>query len=275
MVDCVIFTDLDGSLLDASTYSYDAAGPALDRIAELRIPLILVSSKTRAEIEPLMSRLRLREPFVVENGGAIFIPAGYFPFALHESIPRRRYHVIEVGTPYTALRAALRDMAREFSGRLQGFGDMSEEEVARATGLSLADARLAKQREFDEPFILEGGDAAFEQLLPHIQARGLRGTRGGRFYHLMGANDKGTATVRLIQAYRRLAPAQKSPGSTIGIGDSLNDLPMLQVVDRPVLVQRPDGSYDPGIDLPHLIRAPAVGPAGWNIAVLDLLTPAE
>jgi mannosyl-3-phosphoglycerate phosphatase len=58
---------------------------------------------------------------------------------------------------------------------------------------------------------------------------------------------------------------------TIGIGDSLNDLPFLLTVDRPVLVQKPDGSYDPDINLPNLIRAPGIGPAGWNDAVLDLL----
>ena len=59
---------------------------------------------------------------------------------------------------------------------------------------------------------------------------------------------------------------------TIGIGDSLNDLPMLQVVDRPVLVQKPGGAYDPDIEIPGLIRPPGIGPVGWNNAVLDLLS---
>ena len=63
-----------------------------------------------------------------------------------------------------------------------------------------------------------------------------------------------------------------TPLQLIGIGDSLNDLPMLQVVDRPVLVQKPGGGYDPDIELPGLIRAPGIGPAGWNHAVLDLLS---
>ncbi len=59
---------------------------------------------------------------------------------------------------------------------------------------------------------------------------------------------------------------------TVGIGDSLNDLPLLLNVDHPILVQKPDGSYDPDIDLPSLIRAPGIGPAGWNQAILGLLT---
>jgi mannosyl-3-phosphoglycerate phosphatase len=269
-IDYVIFTDLDGTLLDAATYSYEAADRALARIARSRAPLILVSSKTRAEMEPLRSRLGLPDPFIVENGGAVFIPTGYFPFSVEGAVIRSVYQVIELGTPYADLRAALRDIGRGLSAQLQGFGDMTVEEVAAQTGLSQAEARLAKQREFDEPFLSTAGVLTLEQLRTPLEGRGLRCTRGGRFYHLMGANDKGTASLRLIEAYRRLAKERGGAVVVIGIGDSLNDLPMLQVVDRPVLVQRPDGSHDPDIALPNLIRVHGIGPAGWNRAVLDL-----
>ena len=272
MIDRVIFTDLDGSLLDATTYSYDAAEQALRRITETRTALVLVSSKTRAEMEPLRFRLRLEEPFVVENGGAVFIPKDYFPFPVEGSVLRGDYRVLEIGTPYAGLRAALKEIAQGLPSRLLGFGDMTVEEVATLTSLSPADARLAKQRDFDEPFVVVGNDLTLEQLRPRVEARGLRCTKGGRFYHLMGANDKGTASLRLIELYRRMARKREHTLMTIGIGDSLNDFPMLQVVDRPVLVQKPDGSYDPDIDLPNLIRGPGAGPVGWDRAVLDLLT---
>ena len=270
-IDYVIFTDLDGSLLDASTYSYEAADRALVRIASSRTPLILVSSKTRAEVEPLRSRLGLQEPFIIENGGAVFIPIGYFPFSVEGAVIRSVYQVLELGTPYADLRAALREIGRGLPAQVQGFGDMTVEEVAAQTGLSPAEARLAKQREFDEPFLSTAGVLTLEQLRAPVEARGLRCTRGGRFYHLMGANDKGAASLRLIEAYRRLAKERGRTIVTIGIGDSLNDLPMLQVVDRPVLVRRPDGSHDPDIALPNLIRARGIGPVGWNEAVLDLV----
>jgi mannosyl-3-phosphoglycerate phosphatase len=270
-IDYVIFTDLDGSLLDATSYSYEAANRALARIASSRTPLILVSSKTRAEMEPLRSDLGLQEPFIVENGGAVFIPVGYFPFSIDDAVIRRVYQVLELGTPYADLRAALLEIGRGMPAQLKGFGDMTVEEVAAQTGLSPAEARLAKQREFDEPFLSTAGVLTLEQLRAPVEARGLRCTRGGRFYHLMGANDKGVASLRLIEAYRRLAKERGRTIVTIGIGDSLNDLPMLQVVDRPVLVRRPDGSHDPDVTLPNLIRARGIGPVGWNEAVLDLV----
>jgi mannosyl-3-phosphoglycerate phosphatase len=252
----IIFTDLDGSLLDATSYSFEAAKDALSVIQRLGAALILVSSKTRAEMEPLRLRLNSIHPFIVENGGALFVPKGYFPFPVDDSASKGEYEVVAIGESYDALRAALKEIGQAVGCRLRGFGDLSIEEIARLTGLSSADAVLATQREY---------------LLKAAEARGLQCTRGGRFYHLMGSNDKGIASQRLMAWYRRLAEHDEEGLITIGIGDSLNDLPMLAVVDCPILVQKPDRSYDPDVQLPHLIRADGVGPVGWNRSLMDLL----
>ena len=41
---------------------------------------MLVTSKTRSEVEPVRRALGNHDPFIVENGGAAFLPAGSFPF---------------------------------------------------------------------------------------------------------------------------------------------------------------------------------------------------
>jgi mannosyl-3-phosphoglycerate phosphatase len=178
--------------------------------------------------------------------------------------------VIELGIPYAKLRSWLKEIAQVLECPIRGFGDMSVEEVSKRTGLSRAEAVLAKQREYDEPFVLEGPPTLTEEVHRLAEERGLVCTRGGRFYHLLGLSDKGQACRYLIECFRRHAAALQ----TIGLGDSLNDLPMLQAVDQPVLVQRPDGSYDPDVVLPNLIRAPGIGPVGWNEAILTLLREA-
>jgi mannosyl-3-phosphoglycerate phosphatase len=267
----VIFTDLDGSLLDAISYSFDAAKEALSLVDTLGAALILVSSKTRAEIEPFRLRLNDFHPFIVENGGALFVPKGYFPFPIEGSTANGEYEVVVIGEPYDALRAALMEIGQELGCRLQGFGDLTIEAIARLTELSPADAALATQREYDEPFVVLEGQIAWNRLVKAAEARGLQCTRGGRFYHLMGENDKGIASQRLMAWYRRLAKHDGQGMITVGIGDSLNDLPMLRVVDCPILVQRPDRSYDPDVQLPHLIRADGIGPVGWNRSLMDLL----
>jgi len=270
----VLFTDLDGSLLDPVTYSFDAANEALSALRASDTPLVLASSKTRAEIEPIRSRLNHPHPFIVENGGGLFIPKGLFDYPLEEASMRGPYLVVELGAPYGRLRAALKEIEQRFRSQLRGFGDMSAEEIADRTGLSHQDAVLAKQREYDEPFVIEGPDIEVEEVMREAAARGLRCTRGGRFYHLMGECDKGRACRLLIHCYRRQFNGQGGQLVTGAIGDSLNDLPMLAVVDRPILVKKPDGSYDPDVQLPNLTRAQGVGPAGWNRAVLDFLSRA-
>jgi mannosyl-3-phosphoglycerate phosphatase len=268
----LIFSDLDGSLLDTTTYSHEEATDALTAIQQRGATLILVSSKTRAEMERLRHSLGNHHPFIVENGGAVYIPNGTFPFPLEQTTPSRAYQVLQLGTPYTQLRAALKEIRQELGCELRGFGDMTLEEVAQLTGMLSGDAQLAMQREYDEPFIIDDGESiAWQNLLAAAKKRSLSCTRGGRFYHLMGANDKGIASRRLIKWYGKLVGNEGQSMVTVGLGDSLNDLPMLEAVDYPILVRKPNGSYDPEVQLPHLIRANGMGPVGWNRSLIDLL----
>ncbi len=259
----IIFTDLDGSLLHPKTYSFEDAMPALDLIRKKGIPLVLCSSKTRAEVEVYRKRLHNKEPFIVENGGAVFAPAGYFPF-LTGSVPGGEYHVSVFGMPYGEIRKEFARLRENLHIPVRGFGDMTVEEISALTGLPRDEAALAREREFGEPFVFEHG--VDERFLKSVEERGLHWTQG-RLYHLMGDHDKGRA-VRLIRQWY-----EKEYGRimSIGLGDGLNDLPLLKEVDYPVLIQKEDGSYDPGVVIPRLIKANGVGPAGWNRAVLELL----
>ena len=262
----VVFTDLDGTLLDHSSYSFEAARPALEDLRARRIPVVFCTSKTRAEVEEIRPRLRNHDPFVVENGGAALIPAGYFPFAVPAGRKSRRYTVIEFGVPYATLRQALSRIRTEIGGGLRGFGDMTAEEVARLCNFSRREAELAQSREYDEPVVIEGKVTAGDFTAAAARL-GLRTIRGARFFHLTGENHKG----RAVRALRALYDRDRGPVRTIGLGDSLNDLPLLESVDVPVLVQKPDCAYDPDITLPGLVRAPGAGPAGWNAAVRELI----
>ena len=266
----IVFSDLDGTLLDARTYSFEAALPSITHLREHNIPLVLCSSKTRSEIESYRLALGNQHPFVSENGGALFIPQGYFARNLSPSGFRvahtAHYDIVTLGTPYGVLRAALQAL-REEGLPVKGFGDMSAQEVAALTNLSVQEARMAKERDFDEPFVFEGDDAEIERIGAFIQSRGLAVTRG-RFFHILGNNDKGMAVSILNDLYKK----EFGEILTAAVGDNPNDLPMLQNVDMPFIVQKPDGSYDPLLDLPGITRADAIGPKGWNAAIEQLLS---
>ncbi|MFQ5957235.1 MAG: HAD-IIB family hydrolase [Candidatus Brocadiales bacterium] len=263
----IIFSDLDGTLLNHDSYSWEEARPALAVIRERGIPLVLCSSKTKSEIEQYRLRLRNEHPFISENGGGIFIPIGYRGFRLQYDLIQEGYWVICLSVGYPSLVKALGEIKEKTGLKIKGFSDMNDKEVAMATGLGLEEARLAKKRQFDEPFLVEGETDGLREA---IKAMGLECTEGGRFFHLMGNIDKGKATRRLADMYRENCPDFNIV--TVGIGDSLNDLPMLEAVDIAILVKGPYGGYDHRVVVKDLIRTEDIGPKGWNDAVLRLIT---
>jgi mannosyl-3-phosphoglycerate phosphatase len=267
----LIFTDLDGTLLDHDTYDFSPALPALAAIRAAQVPLILCSSKTFAEMQYWRQALDINHPFISENGGAICVPKGYFAPPLHEASERNGHSLIITGASYASLRAALAELVKQTYLPLVGFGDLTVEQIMARTGLTLEQARLAKMRDADEPFFIDRDfdDEEAHHLQAEASRQGLRVTRGGRFFHLTGSSDKGTAARQLIQLYHA---AWLQPICTVGLGDSLNDLPLLQAVDVPIGVRKKSGEVDESA----LARAKAQitkqpGPAGWNEAILELV----
>lgn len=263
----LVYTDLDGTLLDHDTYSFQPAREAIGLIQEKNIPLIVCTSKTRAEIEFVRKLLSNKEPFISENGGGIFIPEGYFKTEFKYDRDIKGYKVIEFGTPAGLLRKALSEISRETGIELKGFSDMSVSELSGLTGLDEHTAGLSQVRDYSEPFLICGNDKDTETLIEKINLIGYRHTRGGRFHHILGENDKGKAVRTLTDIYVK----ELGDVTTVGLGDSLNDLPMLKEVDIPVLVQKPSGGYEKDISLKNLVYAEAPGPYGWNAEILKIL----
>ncbi|HEY6094704.1 MAG TPA: HAD-IIB family hydrolase [Gallionellaceae bacterium] len=260
----IIFTDLDGTLLDSVEYSFVDALHALGLIQERNLPLVLCTSKTRAEIVVWRQHLHNSHPFISENGGGIFIPLGYFSMPIDAPVSEG-YQLITLGKPYAEIRRSFVALRERHEARVRGFADMTVMEVAELMGLSLDDSALARQRDFDEPFVFDG--APDMQFLQAIEDAGLGWTQG-RIFHIMGRHDKGRAVRLLKELYEREFGAIVS----IGLGDSLNDLPMLESVDQPVLVRHSDGGFDQRVVVAGLRKTQFSGPRGWNEAMLDLLS---
>jgi mannosyl-3-phosphoglycerate phosphatase len=265
----VLFTDLDGTMLDLFDYSYEAAIPALESLKERSIPVIFCTAKTLAENEYYHKILGVEGPFIVDNGGAIFIPKNYFSFEF-ASNERGDYCVIELGASYDALRAALTAIRSETGFKITGFGDMTAEEVATDANLSVEAAERAKKKEYNESFIFAEPDEDKEALLSaKIEEKGFAVTHGGRYYNIHGKNaDKGIAVKRLTELFKQ---EYNGEVRTIGVGDSRNDIPMLNAVDQPALVKNKKGSWLE-LALPNLYRAQGEGPEGWAEVVKRFIT---
>ena len=264
----IIFTDLDGTLLDRETYDWVAAEPALDACRRRGVPVVMVSSKTRAEMERVRIELGLNAPFISENGGGVFFPKKSVREPPPKAVDAGNLWVWPLGPSYRNLVRALRDMRHELGWKIRGFSEMPPEEISRLTGLNREACLLAARREYDEPFVLEKPYERVASMLEKAAAsRGLRVSAGGRFFHLPGKNGKAEAVQKLISWYKKTYPRI----CAIGLGDSPNDFGMLKAVNNPVLIRSDRRFLGIEKDIPGVRITSETGPRGWNVAVLDLL----
>ena len=261
----VVFTDLDGTMLDRLTYSYEDSLPAIERLRRKGVPLVFCSAKTFAEQTELRRELSCDAPFIVENGAAIFIPEGYFSVALPRHRHVANHLVIEFGKSYREVRLALARIRREQDLKFYGYGDMTVAEVMLETGLDEAAAGRAMRRDYEETLRFTGSEDENRAALLAIRAAGLEYVRGARAYGVHGGGDKGKAARLLTDIFRR----ELGMVTTVGIGDSFNDQPLLTAVDRPFLVRNTDGVWS-DIEAPNLRRVAAIGPAGFRQAIDEL-----
>ena len=249
----LIFTDLDGTLLDHDSYDFSPALPALKRLKARKIPIIPVSSKTLAELEGYVAELGLDGPVIAENGCVILLPD--------------RQPQITIPT-YQELRDYLHHLRQEFGWQFIGFGDMTVQQVIDATGLTDAAARLAMQRLASEPLLWQDSPEQLQRFTKEIRSRGLRLLRGGRFLHLLGDMDKGRALHLVVDWYRQRGTRDIK---TIALGDSGNDIDMLVSVDIPVIIRKPDGTHLDLSERVDVVVSELPGPAGWNQSLNRLL----
>lgn len=263
----IIFSDLDGTLLDHDTYGFAPALPALSMLKEKQIPLVLTSSKTLAEIMGLRRDLDNDHPFIAENGSVVGIPQDYFPgfgpaesgFGMASGI-----WVKCMGGNREDLLITLNQIRDDHGFQFEGFADMSPARLAGVTGLSEEGACLAKERLGTEPILWQGAGGQWEAFARELTAAGLAWVRGGRFISISRPFDKRDGVEFLLDLYRsgpRVSPL------TVGLGDSPNDKAMLDIMDIAVIIRSgqseriiPDG---PGT----VIRTTRKGPEGWQEAM--------
>ncbi|MCT8161814.1 HAD-IIB family hydrolase [Pseudoruegeria sp. SHC-113] len=248
----LVFTDLDGTLLDHETYDASPAAPALARLAALGVPVVMASSKTAAEIAPLRTSLGLKAcPAIVENGAGLLAPGA---------------KATSSGDVYAKLRADLETLPSALRACFTGFGDLTSEGISALTGLPLANAALAARRQFSEPGLWTGSDEARATFLSHLQTLGIHAREGGRFLTLSYGATKADRMAEIRAGYG-------SP-RVIALGDAPNDREMLEAADVAAIIANPARAPLPPLKTEaqgKVLRPTAPGPEGWNAAIHQIL----
>ena len=228
----LIFTDLDGTLLGHQNYAFDVALPALHRINQYKIPLILNSSKTRSEIISIRKDLHNNHPFVVENGAAVFIPGGIF-FDYSDNITE-----VILGASRTDILQFIHQIREQQGYAFTGFADFTLEELMAETGLTEQQAMQAKDRSGSEPIEWQDSEKNLLLFKQNVERQGIKLLRGGRFLHVMGNTDKAQAMRFLVEIYRK---QYNHEFTTIALGDSQNDQLMLEQADIAGIIKTING----------------------------------
>jgi mannosyl-3-phosphoglycerate phosphatase family protein len=273
----LIFSALEGALIDPRTGSFSGAEEALSVLERRKIAYVLLTSRTREEIEPIRRKLGHNHPFVTENGGGIFFPDGYFSLRIPRAVRTARYLSIAQGRPYAEVCEALDEIAEECAVGVAGFHHMSLREIADNTGLRPREAELARAREFDEPFYFtSASEKAIARFVEAARARGFdTRRRGPTFWHLSAGCDAARAVRTLAQLFREATHIKLR---LIGIGGRDQDLPWLRAVDQAVLLpdsretaKASEHAQETPARTRSIVTGEAPGAIGWNKAVLNII----
>lgn len=247
----LVFTDLDGSLMEHESYSIKAAEPALMELARRRVTPIFASSKTAVEILAIQRASGLSAPFICENGAAVHDSSGQI--------------LTVFGLPRKSWLDAVHLLRERLSLRFTGFSDWPTEKIAELTGLSEGDAEKAQRREFTEPVLWQDTQANFQLFQSEIQKLSLITQEGGRFISIQSQFDKGSAMHWWQARHNQPRPF------LIALGDSPNDLSLLDAADVAVVIKsgKSDQLYPQGPAT--VIRTSMSGPAGWNDGIRQIL----
>ncbi|WP_163849619.1 HAD-IIB family hydrolase [Pseudooceanicola aestuarii] len=249
----IVFTDLDGTLLDHQSYDYAPALPALSRLRAYGVPVVLASSKTAAEIAPLRAELRLTaSPAIVENGAGLLPP----------NSPAE-----DKGDVYDRLRACLDQVSAPLREKFRGFGDLGAGAVALDSGLSPQKAELACKRAFSEPGLWYGTAVEKREFIAELAEFGVTARRGGRYLTLTFG---GTKADRMDEAAALFGNPHR-----IALGDAPNDIEMLENASVGVVIRNDHGAPLPklkGEASGQILRSTKPGPAGWNEMMMSLIS---
>lgn len=253
----LIFTDLDGTLLDVHTYEWQPASAWLETLQDRQIPVILCSSKTAAEMLRIQRDLDLQGlPFIAENGAVIQLDARWQD---HPDAPRRIN-----GVPHHEITNVINHLRSSEGYRFTAFDDVDVRVISEWTGLNHERAALARLHEASVTLIWRDSDERMAHFEEALEQKGLAFIQGARFWHILHMRSgKDQAVNWLVEQYRQ---REGTRPVTLGLGDGPNDAPLLDSVDFAVVVK---GINRFGVhlrdDTPgRVYHTQLPGPAGWR-----------
>ena len=252
-----IVTDLDGTLMDEN-YDISPARKTLKLLAELDIPVIPCTSKTASEVRFFRTENGLFDPYIVENGAAVY------GFNQNKS---SEWELI-LGQSYKELRNILMNISKIVNYKLIPLNDLNKNQIFDLTGLSNEGINRALDRQWSVPF-LNPPDEIFEKVNLVCESYNVHVFKGNRMSHMLSSKSHKGEAVNKLKFH-----LQNKDVQIIALGDSQNDLPLLEYADISIVIpgkKGPNKYLQKGIDKGLFRLANAPHALGWSNSVEDVI----
>ena len=252
-----IVTDLDGTLMDEN-YDISPARKTLKTCAELDIPVIPCTSKTASEVRYFRNEIGLFDPFIVENGAAVY------GFDKNNS---SEWELI-LGESYKELRIILFNISKIINYELTPLNDLNKNQIFELTGLSDQAINRALDRQWSVPF-LNPPDKIFEEIKLICGTFNVHIFKGNRMSHLLSNKSHKGEAVNKLKLH-----LHNNDVKIIALGDSQNDLPLLEYGDISIVIPGKNGPnkyLQNGIDQGLFRLANAPHAHGWSNSIEEII----
>ena len=237
----LIFTDLDGSILDRDTFKFDQIKQYMKKILNSGILIIPNSSKTESEIIEFNQELGENLAYISENGSVINglnLLNSNFPNKI--ILSREKKELVEIFT---------NKVPENLQSKCKFISNLNKKDQINIFGLGETKLKYALDRKYTEPFLFEGSKNEKKDLTKILKKNSLTIQEGGRVINLCD-------NVNNIKV--------------IAVGDNYNDLDMLKNSDLPCLVFN-DQFREDQINIDNLIISNRPSPDGWADVVKKAL----
>lgn len=256
----IIFTDLDGTLLDHTDYNTSNVSELLQQLQSAHIPVVFNTSKTFCEVVEIKNELNIQQPFIVENGAAVFIPQSYFELKPIGCKEVGGYWCYALASPLSSLLSDLDTLDAQYKAHYKLFSELSSEQISELTGLNNAQARRAQTRDYSDPLYWYGSDELLNTFVSDVTTLGYDIKIGGRFIHIAKNTDKSAAQQWLVKQFTQHF---RKPLTVIALGDSDNDKQMLEHADIAIIINNPSSKKPVKLSHNKARYSQSPAPQGW------------
>jgi HAD-superfamily hydrolase, subfamily IIB len=247
----LIFTDLDGTLLNRDTFKFDSIKVFLNKLKNKNIIIIPNSSKTEDEIIEFNKEANFKFPFISENGSIIHnlnFLSGELPDKI---ILAKKVHEIQ--------NIFDKNINQDLKSKCKVISNLTLQEQIQIFGLPENKLKQVFKRTCTIPIKFEGNNKEKLLLKNILLEIGLDFKDGGRVLNLGDRINKADAMKKIIFILKNKF---KSKPKTIAVGDNHNDIEMLKISDIPCLVKN-DKFINKDLQIKNLIISKQTAPEGW------------